>query len=483
MLVVVASRIPLFIVCFGSLREMKVVLINPYELGRQPFGLAHPAAWLAREGCTVHCLDLSLQKLDVTLIADAELIAIYVGMHTATRIAAQAIPRIRAVAPQARLCVYGLYAPMNADFLRALGADAIFGGEFEPGLKSLVQRIRAGDGRIQSEPVVNLSKIEFLLPDRTGLPKLAQYAHLQGPGVGDRMVGFVDASRGCKHLCRHCPVVPVYEGRFRIVPADMVTADMRQQIAAGAQHISFGDPDFFNGPTHALKIVRALHAEFPQITYDVTIKIQHLIEHAELIPMLKETGCLFITSAAESVDDRILEYLAKNHTSHDFNDAVALVRAAGIALAPTFVPFTPWTTLQGYLDLLRRLVELRLVESVPPIQLAIRLLIPDGSYLLELPGFREQVGSFDARILSYSWKSPDERVDALQSEIQAVVAEGECLGQARAEIFARIWQIAHGASGEIAPDLPAGSLGQEIPHMSEPWYCCAEPTEQQLQSF
>ncbi len=462
---------------------MKVVLISPYELGRQPFGLAHPAAWLAREGCTVHCLDLSLQKLDAAVIADAELVAIYVGMHTATRIATQAIPRIRAMAPQARLCVYGLYAPMNADFLRALGVDAIFGGEFEPGLKSLVQRIRAGDGRIQSEPVVNLSKIEFLLPDRAGLPPLGRYAHIRVPGAGNRMVGFVDASRGCKHLCRHCPVVPVYEGRFRIVPADMVMADTRQQIAAGAQHISFGDPDFFNGPTHALRIVRALHTEFPQITYDITIKIQHLIEHAELIPVLKETGCLFITSAAESVDDRILEYLAKNHTSHDFNNVVALVRAAGIAFAPTFVPFTPWTTLQGYLDLLRRLVELRLVESVPAIQLAIRLLVPEGSYLLELPGFREKLGSFDARILSYSWKSPDERVDALQREIQAVVAEGERLGLARMELFTRIWHIAHDASGEITPDLPAGGLGQEIPHMSEPWYCCAEPTEQQLQSF
>lgn len=463
--------------------EMKVVLINPYELGRQPFGLAHPAAWLAREGCTVHCLDLSLQKLDATVISDADLVAIYVGMHTATRIAAEAIPRIRAMTPRARLCVYGLYAPMNADFLRALGVDAIFGGEFEPGLKSLVLRIRAGDGRIQSEPVVNLSKIEFIPPDRTGLPTLVNYAHLQVPGAGNRVVGFVEASRGCKHLCRHCPVVPVYEGHFRIVPVDVVMVDVRQQIAAGAQHISFGDPDFFNGPTHALRIVQALHAEFPQVTYDVTIKIQHLIERADFMPVLSETGCLFITSAVESVDDSILGYLAKNHTSRDFDRAVRLVRAAGIAFAPTFVPFTPWTTPQGYVDLLRRLVDLQLVESVPPIQLAIRLLIPQGSYLLELPGFREKVGPFDARILGYPWESPDECVDALQREVQALVVEGDRLGLGRPELFARIWRAAHDACGEVAPELPAGGLGQEIPRMSEPWYCCAEPTEQQLQSF
>ncbi len=463
--------------------EMKVVLINPYELGRQPFALAHPAAWLALEGCTVQCLDLSLQKLDAVAIADAELVAIHVGMHTATRIAAEAIPRIRSIAPHARLCVYGLYAPMNVDFLRVLGVETIFGGEFEPALRSLVSQIKAGNGREQSEPVVNLSKIEFMSPNRAGLPPLSSYAHLRVPDAGNRVVGFIEASRGCKHLCRHCPVVPVYKGRFRIVPLDVVMADVRQQVAVGAQHISFGDPDFFNGPTHALKVVRALHAEFPQITYDVTIKIQHLIERAELVPVLKETGCLFITSAVESVDDMILKYLAKNHTSSDFDEAVALVRAAGIAFAPTFVPFTPWTTLQGYLDLLRRLVELGLVESVPPIQLAIRLLIPEGSYLLELPGFRKQIERFDARILGYPWKNADERVDLLQRDIQALVAEGDRLGLGRSELFGNIWRAAHAACGEVTPELPADCYGHAIPCMSEPWYCCAEPTEQQLQSF
>ncbi len=462
---------------------MKVVLINPYELGRQPFGLAQPAAWLAREDCKVFCLDLSLQKLDSTVIEGADLVAIYVAMHTATRIAAEAIPRIRAVAPAAHLCVYGLYAPMNADFLRALGVGTILGGEFEPGLQSLVRRLKAGNGHGQSEPVVELSKIEFLPPDRSGLPPLASYAHLQIPGAGNQVVGFTEGSRGCKHLCRHCPVVPVYQGRFRIVPAEIVMADVRQQVAAGAQHISFGDPDFLNGPTHALKLVEMLHAEFPQITYDVTIKVQHLIDHAEFLPVLGRTGCLFITSAVESVDDQVLEKLAKNHTSRDFDRAVALVRVAGIAIAPTFVPFTPWTTLQGYIDLLQRLVELRLVESVPPIQLAIRLLIPEGSYLLSLPGFRDEIESFDARILGYPWKNPDTRVDCLQREIQALVAEGESQGLARRELFARIWQLAHNAVGATAPELQDEGFGEEIPHMSEPWYCCAEPTDQQLQSF
>jgi hypothetical protein len=464
--------------------SFKAVLINPYELGRQPFALAEPAAWLKRAGFQVACIDLSLQRLDPRTLAGASLVAVYVGMHTATRIAVEAIPRIKALAPEAYLCVYGLYAPMNETLLRGLGVGTVLGGEFEPGLLSLAERLRSTcHDTIQSEPVINLSKIEFLTPDRTGLPPLARYAHLQLPDGSSNVVGFAEGSRGCKHLCRHCPVVPVYQGKFRIVPVDVVMADIRSQVAVGAEHISFGDPDFFNGPTHALKLARALHAEFPGVTFDAVIKVQHLINHAELLAELKRCGCLFITAAVEAVDDRILEYFDKNHTAADFGRVVALLRQAGIAFAPTFVAFSPWTTLGGYVELLQRLIDLDLVESVPPIQLCIRLLVPQGSYLLNLPGFRDLIQDFDGKILGYPWRHRDPRVDELQQQVQAFVASAEAAGLLRREVFARIWAMAHKALGKTAPPLDHLSLGSPIPHLSEPWFCCAEPTTQQLQRF
>jgi radical SAM superfamily enzyme YgiQ (UPF0313 family) len=463
------------------------VLVNPYELGRQPFALAQPAAWLKREGFVVRCLDLSLQKLDAEILEDAGLVAVYVGMHTATRIAVQALPRIRRLAPKAHLCVYGLYAPMNEALLRGLGVDTVLGGEVEPALASLCRRLRA-DGTAtatqtrQSEPVISLNRIAFEVPDRSGLPKLSRYAHLVLPDGSTRVAGFAEGSRGCKHVCRHCPVVPVYQGKFRIVPVDVVMEDIRQQVKEGATHISFGDPDFFNGPTHGLRLARALHDAFPHITFDATIKIQHLIDHRELLPELRASGCLFITSAVEAVDDDILRLLDKNHTSRDFDRAVALTREAGIALAPTFVAFTPWTTLEGYIALLERLVELQLVESVPPVQFTIRLLVPEGSWLLKLPGFREKLLAFDPALLGYPWIHPDPRVDRLQQNLQAEVARCEREAVSRREVFAAIWRMAHEAAARPAPEL-AGNLGAPIPRLSEPWYCCAEPTEQQLQSF
>ena len=462
----------------------KVVLINPYELGRQPFALAEPSAWLTQNGCAVECLDLSLQKLDPASLADANLVALYVGMHTATRIAVEAIPRIRDIAPRAHLCVYGLYTPMNEKLLRGLGVKTILGGEFEPGLVSLAQRLRNGDAcDVQTEPVINLAKIDFIMPDRSRLPALQRYAHLIAADGAEKMVAFAEASRGCKHLCRHCPVVPVYEGKFRVVPIDVVMADIRQQVHEGAAHISFGDPDFFNGPTHAMRVVAAMHAEWPALSFDATIKIQHLIDHAGLLLQLRATGCLFITAAVESVDDKVLGYLAKNHTRADFERALQLCRDAGISLAPTFVPFTPWTTLEGYLDLLNTLLRLRMVEAVPPIQLCIRLLVPEGSYLLRLPGFRQMITEFDAKLLGYPWRHADPAVDELQRAVQACVAKGEQQALARQDIFEQIWRLANAALGRSARSLRQDEFGVPIARLSEPWYCCAEPTEQQLQSF
>jgi radical SAM superfamily enzyme YgiQ (UPF0313 family) len=457
---------------------MKAVLISTYELGRQPFGLASPAACLREAGAEVVCFDLSRQHLDDDAVAAADLVAFYVPMHTATRLAAQALNRVRRLNPSAHLCFYGLYAPVNEDYLRSLGAQAILGGEFEDGLVRLVERLRAGgNGKPsngQPEPRISLARQEFRVPQRTGLPPLARYARLLMPDGAARTVGYTEASRGCKHLCRHCPVVPVYEGVFRIVPRAVVLEDVRHQVAAGAEHITFGDPDFFNGVGHAMPLVEELHREFPRLTYDVTIKIEHLLQHAEHLPRLRETGCLFVTSAVESVDDRILGLLRKGHTRHDFLRAVELCRQTRLTLSPTFVPFTPWTTPEGYLDLLESLAQLDLIEQVAPIQLAIRLLIPAGSRLLELPTDDLRVGPFDPALLTHRWEHADPRVDELQQSVQRAVAEGEAQQRTRRQIFEGIWQRAHRAAGREPRWRPGSAEAPPraaVPFLNEPWYC------------
>jgi radical SAM superfamily enzyme YgiQ (UPF0313 family) len=464
---------------------MRVVLISTYELGHQPFGLASPAAWLQAAGATVTCLDLAVQPSRSPLvqeaIASANIVAFYVPMHTATRIATSAIKRVKATNPNAHLCCYGLYAPVNEGFLRRLGVDTILGGEFEQGLVSLYKRLAADQARgqesSQPEPRISLAKQTFLTPDRQELPELSRYARLNlGNGI-QRIAGYTEASRGCKHLCRHCPIVPVYGGRFRIVQRDVVLEDIRRQVEAGAQHITFGDPDFFNGPGHAIPLVEALHKQFPDLTYDVTIKIEHLLKHARYLPILRDTGCLFVTSAVEAIDDAILEIFDKRHTKADFIRIVTLFREVGLTLNPTFVAFTPWTSYQGYCDFLTLIAQLDLIEHVSPIQYAIRLLIPAGSKLLELPQIQALVGAFDEAALCYPWSHPDPGVDQLHADVLQVVKASQARHESRQAIFEKVWALAHNMPVATARDhhvFPRTTYrlaDRPIPHLSEPWYC------------
>jgi radical SAM superfamily enzyme YgiQ (UPF0313 family) len=443
------------------------VLISTYDLGRQPFGLASAAAVLRAAGVDVTCLDLAKQRLDPEAIGRADAIAFFLPMHTATRLALPVIDRVRAANPAARLIAYGLYAPLNEALLRERGVRHVIGGEFEDDLARVVTGARSSDDEGASRA---LPRVHFLVPDRQGLPGLSRYATVQVGSVR-RVSGYTEASRGCKHRCRHCPIVPVYDGRFRVVPIPVVLEDVRRQVAEGARHITFGDPDFLNGPRHARELVTSLAREFPGLSYDVTIKVEHLAAHADLLPVLRDTGCLFVTSAVESIDDRVLAHLEKGHTRRDFEEVVERCRNAGLTLVPTFVAFTPWTTAAGYCELLTALDSLDLVEHVPPVQLMIRLLIPEGSRLLELEEIRTVIGPYSPASLTYPWTHRDPAVDALQRSIEGIV--GRQLAADRQRVFGQIWDAAFAAARLTAPMRrePPRLSRAAIPYLNEPWYC------------
>lgn len=437
---------------------MRVLLVSTYDMGRQPFGLASPAAWLRRAGVTVETLDCALEPFAMRRVAEADVVAFHLPMHMATRMAVPRIQSARRWNPAARVVCYGLYAPVNAAMLRGLGVSEIIGGEFEQALVDAVLGVGTHSDAV-------MDRLAFVTPDRSSLPVLNGYAQLRD-GAATKLVGYTEASRGCKHLCRHCPIVPVYNGKFRVVARDVVLADVRQQVAAGARHISFGDPDFLNGPGHALPLLKAFHAEFPGVTYDVTVKVEHLLKHAEALPVFARTGCAFVISAVESIDDAVLLRLDKGHTKADFSRVVELVRSHGLTLTPTFVTFTPWTTRAGYLDLLRTLRDLDLVANVASIQLAIRLLIPAGSRLLELAEVREIAPVFDEAALVYRWQHPDPEMDRLCADLQRVIKNADKRGLGRTRTFELIWERAVGAPVDF--HLPDRST---VPYLTEPWYC------------
>jgi radical SAM superfamily enzyme YgiQ (UPF0313 family) len=466
-----------------------LLLVSCYELGHQPLGIAWPHAFLERAGYTPEVLDLAVDAFDEAKVRRARFVGIAVPMHTALRLGVRAAERIRRQNPDCFICFYGLYALLNAEYLLEHVADAVMGGEFEGPLVALVEQLTRGDPApvagvvAPNEPsVAALGRLAYPVPERRALPNLRRYVHLARSDGTSTPAGYVEASRGCLHHCLHCPIPPVYGGRFFAVPRDVVLEDVRRVVAAGAGHVTFGDPDFLNGPGHALKLVRALHAELPTVTYDFTAKIEHIVKHQALFPEFGATGCVFVVSAVESLSDVVLANLEKGHTSADVPVALDIVRRAGIALRPSFVAFTPWTTLGDYQQLLDFVEAEDWIHEVDPVQYAIRLLVPPGSALVPRLAMRPHLGSLDPASFSYRWTHPDARMDRLHVEVSGLVEAAAQGGEDPAVTFGRIC-AAVAAVADAAPPrarFAAAMAPTRSPRLTESWFCCAEPTVSQL---
>ena len=455
---------------------MRILLVSCYELGHQPLAVASPLAFLERAALKAEALDISVEQFDAGKAAGAGLVAISVPMHTALRLGVRVAEEIRRINPGCHICFYGLYASLNAEYLLAHCGDSVIGGEFESALVALVEALAAGrPGAVEgvhlrghaAGPV--LTRLDFALPSRGALPGLKKYAHLDRDGRKD-LVGYVEASRGCLHLCLHCPIPPVYGGRFFVVPQEIVLADIRQLVGAGATHVTFGDPDFLNGPGHSLAVVRAMHAEFPSLTFDFTAKVEHVIERAELFPELRALGCAFMISAVESLSEGVLANLEKGHTRADVSRALKIVRDAGIAFRPTWVAFTPWTTLEDYLDMFEFVEREGLIDHVDPVQFTLRLLVPPGSALLKREAISPYLGPLDQAAFIHRWTHPDPRMDLLQREASRLVEAATT--EDAAATFYRLKALAYSTAAlPLAPEPALAPDRRRPPRLTEAWFC------------
>src|ERR1044072_5218705 len=208
-----------------------VLLISCYELGHQPSGVAMPMAFLRQAGFDVEAMDVSIEGFDRDKVTRARFVGISVPMHTALRLGLRIAEQVRRINPSCHICFFGLYAALNAEYLLDTVADSTIGGEFEQSLVALVKSLDAGervniDGvsakDTSSTPV--LARLDFPAPDRSALPSLERYARLEHNGE-ERLAGYVEASRGCLHHCTHCPIPPVYNGRFFVVKKEVVLGD------------------------------------------------------------------------------------------------------------------------------------------------------------------------------------------------------------------------------------------------------------------
>ena len=452
-----------------------MLLLSTYELGHQPLHVASPAGALGAAGHEVRCLDLSIQRLDEASIRWADAVGVSVPMHTAMRLGIRAAEMIKARDRSKPVCFYGLYAPVGRDATVGVVADRIIAGEYERGLVSWADRLELGEAPDAGfdEDVIQLGHDAFVLPARDLLPRLGDYAHLALDG-NERKVGYVEASHGCAHECRHCPVPVIYGGRIRLVPLEAVVADVEQLVEMGAEHITFGDPDFLNGWRHSLRVVRAVNQHWPQLTFDVTTKVEHVLERRAIWGEMAERGCLFVTCALESTNDEILRRLDKGHTTAQAVEMIGLLRSHDIEVRPSFLPFTPWTTHADMVELMQFVIAHDLIANVDPVQYSIRLLVPEGSLLLSLPEMRAQVGPYDADHLTYTWTAEDPSIDELQRRLARLVEDAGASKEPPGATFLSIYAAVLEAAGDRTTPPPelieVGSI-EGRPRLTEPWFC------------
>lgn len=507
---------------------MRVLLLSTYELGAQPLGIALPAALLRREGHDLRPCDLSLEPLADEDVAWAEAALVSVPMHTALRLAVPVVARLRA--GSVPVALHGLYAPVGSaagmlgsrdlavagesgdallEWLGSLGAGLPGAGSVAPGSPRSglpgTSAVAPGSPAPAGGPAVRVELgppvASTLVPERDGLPGLDRYARFVGgpAGEGERLVGTIEATSGCSHRCRHCPVPVIYGGRTRTVELAALLSDIDRLVELGAGHLHFADPDFLNRPAHSLAVVRALHDRHPQLSYDATVKVSHVLRHRALWPELAATGCAFVISAVESLSPLVLERLDKGHSPGEARRAVELLRAAGIEPRPSLLPFTPWSERDDLVELLDFAAEFDLVWNLDPVQWGIRLLLPPGSLLLERPdpvlaaalaagaGDGAAAGDEMAQALGRRWAHADPLLDELALALGELVEKAAAVMEPLPETYAAVRGVVFDAlgRGDRGVPEPRAAARSAVPgplraRLTEAWFCCAEPTGAQL---
>jgi len=437
---------------------LKILLLSFYDLGKQPKIISELYKKLDNGSNQIDIIDYSIEEKDLTL-DNYDVLGIYASMHTASVLAEQYL-RDRKL-PN-KLFVFGLYANVFSEMFSDFQSIHSFDSDE---LESLLQ--------VQLNP--NYS-YKHTVPDRTILPSITDYSHIVD-GSNNLIAGSVETTYGCKHECTHCPVPIEFKGMFKTFGTEKIITDVTNQVEEGAKHISFNDPDFFNGPKHALKILQLLNEKHPSITYDSTIKVEHILKYPDYFQELKNLNMLFVISAFETTNDHVLNILQKNHSFNDLNKAVELSLENKIDIRPTWMPFSPWTEQNDLISIIKLIENYKLRETVDPIQLTIKLLVPKNSLILKRPEMKEYLLDYDPSSFSYAWKYKFPNIDNIQNELFTYVLQHESENEYAQ--YLGLVDILESHTNETL--LNSEKYSQRIvPKLSETWFCCAEPNKIQL---
>jgi radical SAM superfamily enzyme YgiQ (UPF0313 family) len=401
----------------------RILLAAVYEGGAQPTSIGTAASHLIQDGIVPRCVDTFLDGLPQDdIIAESDVLAISVPLFQSVAPAVELAALARKINPTGRIVMFGQHANIHAERLLPAHCDYVIRGDPEPALVALARSSADGsdstslgvcrDGQL-AKPYVHRNDLRA--PARQLLPELSRYRYPELDSIwccgAQPTVGNVETARGCHHICSYCSVFAATGRKVTLIPPPVVMEDIRQVVALGAKHIWFTDAEFFNAKQHGLGIIRSMKREFPNLTFDITTRADHILEAKEGVAELRDLGCKFVTTALEFPSQRVLDAIHKELTVDQIERAIDYCQEIGLRLNPTFIVFNPWIDadeLGGFRNWIDRV---GLTESVSPIQYETRLYLYKGSPLLKHPDIQKL--ELTEREFHYDWKHPDPRVDQL----------------------------------------------------------------------
>jgi hopanoid C-3 methylase len=405
----------------------KFLVISSFEGGYQPVTALSGYMALRNAGFeNIRFHDTYVDGLPDDLFDDADLVAIAVPLFDALQAGLQLSEMIRSKNASAKIVFFGQYATLNAGRLLPKYGDYAVCGEWEQPLVNLAQHLSTGevldkiglvdtrDARANLIPHPYITRNKIALLDRSIAPPLHKYPQPQVEkmlGVNGIVVGGVESTRGCHHKCTYCSVYATYDGKVVPIKDEIVIEDVSNLVAHGMTHLTFTDAEFFNAKNQGLRLLRVLHAQFPELTYDFTTRIDHILEHEQALYEMKELGVRFITSALEYPSQMVLDVVSKEISIADIERAIAILREIGIRLNPTFIMFNPWVSKEDMTTFKDFITRNDLTDVVDPIQYETRLHLYKGSPLLKRASTTGlEMTEFE---FHYEWKHADPEVDAL----------------------------------------------------------------------
>ncbi|GKW07622.1 arsinothricin biosynthesis radical SAM protein ArsL [Pectobacterium carotovorum] len=403
---------------------MNVLLVSIFEGGYQPITISTAYQALVGEVAVtdIEVLDIYVHGPDESKIRDRDLIFISLPLFDAVMPGVELLATIRRLNPDVKVCFYGQHATIHAARLTETGADFCILGDWELPMQSLVNAISAGGrGPLQgvmnrgdlTEPAPFFSKKGFSVPERHVLPPLEKYPNKQlNKLLGkDVIVGSTELARGCKHKCLYCSVYAAYDGRVIKIPVDIITEDVKNMVYGGMTHLTFIDADWFSSRHYGIEILTELHKTHPELTFDITTRVDHIIENESRMELLRDLNVRIITSALEFPSENVLKIFNKQVTVSDTEKAIRIMKSSGIMLNPTFIMYNPWAGIRDMEHFHEWIDGVNLRDDIDPIQFETRLSLYKGSPLLLSDDIKNV--SLIEHDFHYDWAHSDPWVDEL----------------------------------------------------------------------